>query len=310
MTQWTPSEVPPLQGKTAIVTGANSGLGLVTARELARKGAQVVMACRNISKAENAAADIREHIPTADLEVRGLDLADLESIENFASTFADEHEKLDILCNNAGVMALPLRRTTQGFEMQIGTNHLGHFALTGHLLNTLEAADHARVVNTASMAHRWTRGMDFGDMNWEHKRYRKWDAYGKSKLANLLFTFEMQRRLATQNCSTIAVAAHPGYSATHLQTAGPEMEGSALGQALMSISNALLGQSADQGAEPILYAAAMTGVRGGEYYGPDGFRELRGHPKRVRANRAANNQQAAKDLWALSETLTGVKYLS
>lgn len=310
MSHWTPNDLPSLKGKTAIVTGANSGLGLVTARELARKGALVVMACRNMTKGEAAAADIREQIPSAELQVRALDLADLDSVENFAKLFLDEHDALHILCNNAGVMALPLCRTAQGFEMQIGTNHLGHFALTGRLMPLLQSTADARIVNTASMAHRWTRSMDFGDMNWEHKRYQKWDAYGKSKLANLLFTYELDRRLKAGQSNIRSLAAHPGYSATHLQAAGPEMSGSLLGQGVMAVGNALLGQPAEQGAEPIIYAAAMPDAQSGEYYGPDGFRELRGHPRKVKARRAAYDKQTANTLWEMSEALTEVRYLS
>lgn len=310
MSHWTPARLPSLAGKTAIVTGANSGLGLVTARELARKGATVVMACRNMDKGTSAAEAILAQLPSADLRVRALDLADLGSVENFAGVFAEEHNALHMLCNNAGVMALPLCRTAQGFEMQIGTNHLGHFALTGRLLPLLQATPGSRIVNTASMAHRWTRSMDFGDLNWEHKRYQKWDAYGKSKLANLLFTFELDRRLQAAHLDITAAAAHPGYSATHLQAAGPEMSGSIIGQGVMAIGNALLGQPADQGAEPIIYAAAMPDVQGGEYYGPDGFRELRGHPCKVRARRAAYDKQTAHALWEMSEALTDVRYLA
>lgn len=310
MSHWTPADLPSLDGKTIIVTGANSGLGLVATREFARKGAKVIMACRSADKAQAAAQTVRDAVPQANILVESLDLADLHSVESFAQRMQDKQTPIDILCNNAGVMALPLRRTAQGFEMQIGTNHFGHFALTGHMLPLLETAPQARIVNTASLAHTWTRGMDFGDLNWEHKRYRKWDAYGKSKLANLLFTFELERRLREQNSSVMAVAAHPGYASTHLQAAGPEMQGSALGQGLMRIGNALLAQPADQGAEPVLYAAAMAGVQGGEYYGPDGYRQMRGHPRKVRAHRKAYATDTAEELWELSEALTQVHYLS
>ncbi len=309
MSHWTPADLPPLNGKTAIVTGANSGLGLATTRELARKGAHVIMACRSAEKAHAAANSIRQEIPNAELTVDALDLADLHSVASFAKRMQSTLSVVDILCNNAGVMALPLRRTKQGFEMQIGTNHFGHFALTGQLLPLLEAAPAARIVNTASMAHTWTSGMDFGDLNWEHKRYRKWDAYGKSKLANLLFTFELDRRLSEAGSSVIALAAHPGYAATHLQAAGPEMEGSRIGQLVMNLGNGLLAQPSEQGAEPILYAAAMPDVQGGDYYGPDGFQQMRGHPRKVRARKTAYSTEAATQLWELSTALTEVDYL-
>ncbi len=310
MPAWTPSDLPTLTGKTAVVTGANSGLGLATTRELARKGATVIMACRNHAKAEAAADRLRRELATDDIHVESMDLADLDTIAAGAARIADAHPKIDILCNNAGVMALPLRRTAQGLEMQIGTNHFGHFALTGHLLPQLQAAPAARIVNTASLAHTWTRGMDFGDLNWEHRRYRKWEAYGQSKLANLLFTFELHRRLRPSGSPLASLAAHPGYAATHLQAAGPEMEGSRLALAAMQLGNGLLAQSADQGAEPILFAAAMATAQGGEYYGPDGWRQLRGHPRRVRARKTAYDTDAGAQLWELSESMTDVRFLS
>ncbi len=260
MSNWTTDEMADVKNKLAVVTGANSGLGFHTALELARNGAQVVLACRGPEKAESAMNAIKAAVPGAQLEFMALDLADLDSIAAFATAFKARHQKLDILHNNAGVMALPLVRTKQGFEMQIGTNHLGHFALTGLLLDVLLAAS-ARVIGTASIAHNWTRSMDFDDLNWERKRYKKWDAYGKSKLANLLFTYELQRRLSKEGSLAISVAAHPGYAATNLQTAGPTMEKSALAQMFMRIGNALLAQSAEMGALPQLYAASMPDAR-------------------------------------------------
>ena len=310
MSHWTTADMPDLKNKLAVVTGANSGLGFHTAFELARNGAQVVLACRGREKAESAMHAIKAAVPGAQLEFMALDLADLDSIAAFAKTFKAGHQKLDILHNNAGVMALPLVRTKQGFEMQIGTNHLGHFALTGLLLDVLLAASAARVVSTASLAHNWTRSMDFGDLNWERKRYKKWDAYGKSKLANLLFAYELQRRLSKAGARAISVAAHPGYAATNLQTAGPTMEKSALGQMFMRIGNALLAQSAEMGALPQLYAASMPDVRGGDHYGPDRMGGNRGYPKKVGSNQASRDEDSARRLWALSEKLTDVRYLS
>lgn len=310
MSHWTTADMADLKNKLAVVTGANSGLGFHTVLELARNGAQVVLACRGREKAESAMHAIEAAVPGAQLEFMALDLADLDSIAAFAKAFKARHQKLDILHNNAGVMALPLVRTKQGFEMQIGTNHLGHFALTGLLLDVLLAASAARVVSTASLAHNWTRNMDFGDLNWERERYKKWDAYAKSKLANLLFAYELQRRLSKAGARAISVAAHPGYAATNLQTAGPTMEKSALGQMFMRIGNALLAQSAEMGALPQLYAASMPDVRGGDYYGPDRMGGNRGYPKKVGSNQASRDEDSARRLWALSEKLTDVHYLS
>lgn len=310
MSHWTTADMPDLKNKLAVVTGANSGLGFHTALELARNGAQVVLACRGREKAESAMNAIKAAVPGAQLEFMALDLADLDSIAAFAKTFKARHQKLDILHNNAGVMALPLVRTKQGFEMQIGTNHLGHFALTGLLLDVLLAASAGRVISTSSLAHNWTRSMDFGDLNWERKRYKKWDAYAKSKLANLLFAYELQRRLSKAGARAISVAAHPGYAATNLQATGPTMEKSALGQMFMRIGNALLAQSAEMGALPQLYAASMPDVRGGDYYGPDRMGGNRGYPKKVGSNQASRDEDSARRLWELSEKLTGVRYLS
>ena len=310
MSNWTAADMPDLKNKLAIVTGANSGLGYHTTCELARNGAQVILACRGREKTEAAMKEIKAAVPGAKLEFMALDLADLDSIAAFAKAFKAQHKKLDILCNNAGVMALPFVRTKQGFEMQIGTNHLGHFALVGQLLDVLQATSGARVVSTASMAHTWTKGMDLGDLNWERKSYKKWDAYGKSKLANLLFTYELQRRLSKAGANLIGVAAHPGYAATNLQSAGPTMEKSAIGQFFMKIGNALLAQPAEMGALPQLYAATMPDVRGGEYYGPNQMGGNRGYPTKVGSNKASRNEEVAHDLWALSEKLTGVRYLS
>jgi NAD(P)-dependent dehydrogenase (short-subunit alcohol dehydrogenase family) len=308
MANWNPSDMPSLAGKLAIVTGANSGLGYYTAMELARKGAQVILACRAKDKTEAAMRDIRKAVPDAKLEFMALDLADLKSIRAFAQDFAAKYKQLDLLINNAGVMALPFRKTADGFEMQIGTNHLGHFALTGLLLDALKATPGARVVNVASMAHRWTPGMDLDDLNFERRSYKKWDAYGKSKLANLLFTFELDRRLKKAGIKVMSVAAHPGYSATNLGFAGPSMEKSMLGKLMMDVGN-LFAQPADMGALPQLYAATMPDMQGSDYVGPDGFRQLKGHPKKVGCRKAARDADTAAKLWVLSQQLTGVKYL-
>jgi len=308
MTSWTLDAIPDLSGKVAVVTGANSGLGYHTTLELARKGAHVVLACRARDKTESAIQRIRAEVPQAKLEFMALDLADLASIRAFAQALKAKHPKLDLLVNNAGVMALPLCRTKDGFEMQIGTNHLGHFALTGLLIEPLRAA-RGRIVNVASMAHRWTRALDVDDLNFAKARYQKWDAYGKSKLANLVFTFELDRRLRKANAGVTALAAHPGYSSTNLGFAGPAMEKSTLGKWFMDVGNTLFAQSGARGALPQIYAATMPDVQGGDYWGPDGFRQLWGkHPRKVGCRAAARDEQLGARLWAESERLTGVKF--
>ena len=309
MGKWTADQIPDLKGKTAIVTGANSGLGYDTALELARHGAHVVLACRSRDKTEKAMEEMRKSAPQAQIEFMALDLSDLASVRSFAKAFLAKHARLDLLCNNAGVMALPFGKTKDGFEMQIGTNHLGHFALTGLLLGTLQSTPGSRVMNVASLAHNWTRALDLDDLNWERKRYSKWDAYGKSKLANLTYTFELDRRLKKSGSNVMTVAAHPGYSATNLMFVGPAQEKSALGKFIMDAGNALFAQSAAMGALPSLYAATMPDVQGADYIGPDGFQQLKGYPKKVGCRKIARDPEIGARLWQLSEKLTGVSYL-
>lgn len=298
--------MPDLTDHVIVVTGANSGLGYETTRALAHRGARVIMACRNLDKARHAAQQIEEQGAPGRLEPWALDLASLDSIEEFASRFEHEHEQLHALCNNAGVMALPYRRTADGFEMQLGTNHLGHFALTGRLLSVLMATDRSRVVTVSSLVHKIGR-MRWDDLQGE-KRYRKWEAYGQSKLANLLFAFELQRRLEAAKARTISVASHPGYAATNLQAEGARQEGSALRIRLMAGLNRVVAQSAERGALPSLYALTGDDVRGGEYFGPSGPMETWGHPARVHASSRARNVEDAARLWAISKQLTGVRY--
>ncbi|HEV8556795.1 MAG TPA: oxidoreductase [Actinophytocola sp.] len=288
MAKWTAADIPAQSGRTVVVTGANSGLGAATARELARAGAHVIIACRNVSKGEAAAATM-----AGTVEVRPLDLADLSSIRSFASTLSDP---FDVLINNAGVMALPLRRTADGFEMQIGTNHLGHFALTGLLLDRIRD----KVVTVSSGVHRLGR-IRLDDLNWESGRYQRWLAYAQSKLANLLFTYELSRRLTAAGSPVKSLAAHPGYAATNLQSHTESIQ-----DKVMSLGNRLA-QSAEMGALPTLYAATMD-VPTATYLGPDGFMENRGHPKVVRSNAASHNEEVARRLWELSEHLTDVIY--
>jgi NAD(P)-dependent dehydrogenase (short-subunit alcohol dehydrogenase family) len=301
---WTAADLPDLSGKTYVVTGANSGLGYETARALARAGGEVVLACRDLGKAGTAIDRIKSETPGARVETRELDLASLDAIRGFAEAWGDR--PIDALVNNAGVMALPLRRTADGFEMQIGTNHLGHFALTGRLLPCLLARPGARVVNVSSTMHKIGR-MDWDDLQSE-KRYSRWRAYGQSKLANLLFTYELQRRFEAAGKDAIAVAAHPGYAATNLQTAGPRMEGSTLMERISLLGNQLFSQTAEMGALPSLYAAAALGVKGGDYFGPDGLAEARGHPKRVESSRRSHDRADQLRLWEVSEELTNVHY--
>jgi NAD(P)-dependent dehydrogenase (short-subunit alcohol dehydrogenase family) len=301
--KWTREEMPSLEGQTWVVTGANSGLGLETVKALAARGAAVVMACRDPKRAEAAADEVRRVAPNAKLELESLDLASLASIEAFAAKLSKAHPVLDGLINNAGIMAIPRRTTADGFEMQLGTNHLGHYALSMKLLPLLEAAKAPRLVNVASTAHKFGK-MNFDDLMGE-KSYSAWAAYGQSKLANLLFTFELERRLRAAGKKTIAVAAHPGYAATNLQTVGAKMTGSGFGAWIMNTGNSLLAQPADRGALPTLYAATVSDVKGGEYFGPDGFLELTGWPRRCDSNSRSKDPKAAQQLWEVSEKLTG-----
>ncbi|HEV7399654.1 MAG TPA: oxidoreductase [Solirubrobacterales bacterium] len=300
--KWTAEQIPDQAGRVAVVTGANSGLGLVTARELARAGAEVVLACRNTDKGEAALGSIREEVPDASVSVEALDLSSLDSVRAFAERFSTARGSLDLLVNNAGLMAPPRGETADGFELQIGTNHLGHFALTGLLLARLEGREDARVVTLTSGAHRIGK-IGFDDLQSE-RRYGRWRAYSQSKLANILFAFELERRLRASDSSVKSLAAHPGYAATNLQSAAPP----ALDRATMAITNRLFAQSAAMGALPTLYAATRPNLDGGLFIGPDGFEGARGHPKVVRPARAGRDEAVAKRLWSVSEELTGVGY--
>ncbi len=301
--RWTAAAIPDQSGKVAVVTGANSGLGLVTARELARAGATVLLACRNTVKGEQAVSAIAAELASADARVAELDLASLDSVRVFAEQFSAEHDRLDLLVNNAGVMAPPRRLTKDGFESQFGTNHLGHFALTGLLLQRLLAAPQPRVVTLSSGAH-WGGKIRFDDLQGE-RSYNNWRAYAQSKLANLLFCFELGRRAAAANTSLTSVAAHPGYAATNLQFAGPSR---LYEKAIMAVGNKVIAQSAEMGALPALYAATVPDLPGGAFVGPDGFLEGRGHPRIVGAAGRAYDVDSARHLWEVSEQLTGVRY--
>jgi NAD(P)-dependent dehydrogenase (short-subunit alcohol dehydrogenase family) len=299
--KWTAADIPDQNGRVAIVTGANSGLGLVTARELARAGARVVMACRNEDKGREAVRAVRVRAPGAAVALEALDLASLDSVRSFAERVRERLPGLDLLINNAGVMAPPRRETADGFELQFGTNHLGHFALTGLLLDMLEGREDARVVTLSSGAHRSGR-IAFDNLGGE-RHYFRWRAYGQSKLANLMFALELDRRLRAAGSSIKSLAAHPGWAATNLQTSGPPK----LDALLMALPNRFYAQSDEMGALPALYAATEPGLEGGLYIGPDGLGEGRGHPTRVSPSKAARDESVARMLWEVSEEMTGVK---
>ena len=295
-----------LRGRTFLVTGGNSGIGFEAARAFAHGGGPVVLACRDIRRGDEAAARVRGEIASADVDVLEMDLADLASVRDAAKRFADQHAHLDVLVNNAGVMAVPQRQTADGFELQLGTNHLGHFALTGLLLDTLLAAPQPRVVSISSVLHRYGR-IDFDNLHGQHF-YDPWIAYGQSKLANLLFTRELQKRADHAGRPLISAAAHPGWARTHLQTAGPRMRGSRVGIGVRRVANMIFGQSAAAGALPTVYAATAPDVEGGDYIGPSSLGELRGKPKKVSSAKAAFDEETGCRLWEVSTGLTGVRY--
>ncbi|MEV5601988.1 oxidoreductase [Streptomyces sp. NPDC052299] len=304
MTQgWSARDIPDQSGRTAVVTGANSGIGLVTARELARCGARVLLACRDERRGEEAAARIRYAVRGADVEFAPLDLADLSSVRAFAKDL--RADRLDLLVNNAGVMALPYGRTADGFETQFGVNHLGHFALTGLLLPRLLATGGARVVSVSSGLHA-LGNIDIGDLNSE-RHYRRWTAYGRSKTANLLFVHELARRLAAAGSGLVAAAAHPGYASTNLQTAAARMEDRRTAERVVGLANRVVAQPASAGALPTLYAATAPGVRPDSFTGPRvlGWRGAPGPSWRAGWTR---DDVAGERLWVASEQLTGVTY--
>ncbi|OQR61376.1 short-chain dehydrogenase [Streptomyces maremycinicus] len=307
MSGWSAHDIPDQRGRTAVVTGANSGLGLVTARELARKGARVVLACRSESRGRAAVRRLRDEVPAAEAELRLLDLGDLASVREFADALP--YDRLDLLVNNAGVMAMPYGTTADGFETQFGVNHLGHFALTGLLLPALLAArgrsPQARIVTVSSMAHLLGNIVP-DDLNSE-RGYRRWIAYGRTKTANLLFTHELARRLAAAGAEVVAAAAHPGYAATNLQTAGPRAEGRPVAERLMALGNRVFAQSAEAGALPALYAATAPGVRPDSFTGPS-LAMWRGAPAPSRRAPWTLDDRAGEWLWTASEQLTGVSY--
>jgi NAD(P)-dependent dehydrogenase (short-subunit alcohol dehydrogenase family) len=301
---WSISDIPDLAGRTVVVTGGNSGIGLAAAVELAAHGAAVTLAVRDTAKGESAASVVRARA-TGQVEVARLDLADLASVRQFAESWCGSHPGgLDVLVNNAGVMAIPRRETVDGFEMQLGTNHLGHFALTGLLIGALRPG--ARVVSVSSAAHRFGR-MAFDDLQSE-ATYRKWPAYGQSKLANILFALELHRRASAAGAELRSIAVHPGYANTNLQRVGPEMEGSRVGVSVVSLFNRVLAQPAEAGAWPTLMAATDPDVPSGTFIGPTGWRGSRGAPGFETPSDAARDPQSARRLWEVSTALTGVEF--
>ncbi len=293
---WTAEAIPDLTGKIAIVTGANSGIGFEMARALAGKGATVILACRSRDKGEAAVRKIDREHPEAKAELMQLDLSDLASVHRFADGFIGRYDRLDILINNAGIMAPPFGKTADGFESQFGTNHLGHFALTGLLYDLIIHTPRARVVTVSSGGHRFGE-IDFNNLNAE-KGYDGQRAYAQSKLANLLFMYELQRRFEAAGVDAIAAAAHPGWTATNLQ----------VHWRMVRMLNPLIAQQPKMGALPALYAATAPDVQGGDYYGPGGWQELRGYPTKVQSSDRSHDAAVAARLWTISEELTGVRY--
>ena len=300
--KWTAGDVPGQKDRVAVVTGANTGIGFETAKVLAARGATVVLAVRDTDKGTQAAARIAAAVPGADVTVQHLDLTSLDSVRSAADELRARHPGIDLLINNAGVMYTGESTTRDGLEMQLGTNHLGHFALTGLLLDRMLPVEGSRVVTVSSIGHRIRATIDLDDPQWGRRTYGRAGSYGESKLANLMFTFELQRRLASKGL-TVAVAAHPGVAATDLMR-----NSSVVMRTAVAVINPLISQKADRGALPTLRAATDPTVRGGAYYGPDGFREAKGHPVRVESSEQSHDVALQRRLWAVSEELTGVSF--
>ena len=293
--KWDSKNISDQTGKTVIITGSNSGIGLETAKVLAGKNATVIMAVRNLNKGHTAIDIIKSRYPTAQVIAMELDLAALSSIKAFVDKFKETHSRLDLLINNAGVMVPPYQKTADGFELQMGTNHLGHFALTGLLMDLIKQTPNSRIVNVSSMAHKGGN-IDFDDLQWEKRKFKKWSAYGDSKIANLYFTYALQKRLNNENSHVIVATAHPGWTATDLQRH----------TGLFSRLNPFFAQTIPMGALPTLYAATAPDVRGMDFFGPSGFMEIKGYPKKVQSNSRSKIPDLAEKLWKISEKLTGV----
>ncbi|MEU0685965.1 oxidoreductase [Streptomyces uncialis] len=305
MSRWSEYDIPDQSGRTAVVTGANSGIGYCAARALARRGARVVLACRSEERGTAARDRVLAEVPGAEAEFAPLDLGSLASVREFARTWARDHDRLDLLINNAGVMALPHRLTSDGFETQFGVNHLGHFALTGELLPTLLATPGARIVSVSSGVHALSN-IDIHDLNSE-RGYRRWIAYARSKTANLLFVHELAARLAAAGADTVVAAAHPGYARTNLQTAGVRMEGRRTAERVIELGNRIIAQGPEAGALPTLYAATAPGVVPDSFTGPR-FLGWRGAPAPSWRASWTTDDRVSTRLWTASEALTGVTY--
>jgi NAD(P)-dependent dehydrogenase (short-subunit alcohol dehydrogenase family) len=308
---WTTGDIPDQSGRTALITGGNSGLGYQAVLQLARKGARVLLAARDRARGAAALERLAAEAPGSHAELAQLDLADLGCVERFSAALLDGGQGLDLLINNAGVMAIPHRETTaQSYERQFGTNHLGHYAMTGRLLPALARRPGSRVVTVSSNRHKGANRIDFDDLQGD-RRYRPWQAYDQSKLANAMFVLELDRRLRAAGLDILSVGAHPGFAATKLQFTGPRSGGTSLVARATGLATRLFAQSASDGVLPVLYAATAANVHGGEYFGPDGPGEMRGHhPKLVSFSRAAHDEAAAARLWTVSEELTGVTFES
>ena len=295
--KWNTDNISDQKGKVAVVTGSSSGIGFEAARALADKNAEVIIAVRNKNKGEKAIQKIMEQNKNANVKLMLLDLASLKSVKSFSEEFKQKYNRLDLLINNAGVMIPPYSKTEDGFELQFGTNHLGHFALTGLLLNMIKKTPNSRIVNVSSSAHKYGN-INFDDLNWEKRKYTPWKAYGDSKIANLYFTYELKDRLSGNDSNTKVTAAHPGWTATDLQRyAG-----------YMHFLNKIFAMPAKQGALPTLRAATDENAESGDYFGPDGFMEIKGYPAKVKSNELSHNKAIAEKLWEVSEELTKVKY--
>jgi len=295
--KWTLENIHDQKGKIAIVTGSSSGIGYETARVLAIKNAKVIIAVRNLEKGRTAEEKIKAEHKDADITVMELDLADLKSVRTFAKNFKKHNKRLDLLINNAGVMMPPYSKTADGFELQFGTNHLGHFALTGLLIDLIQSTSNSRIVNVSSGAHKYGN-LNFQDLNWENRKYKPMKSYGDSKIANMYFTYELNRKLEQNGNNPIVAAAHPGWTATELQRHAW----------LVDFLNNFFAQDITMGALPTLYAAVGADVKSGDYFGPSGFMEMRGYPQKVKSNELSQNEEIAEKLWDVSEDLTGVSY--
>ena len=294
---WTTQQIPDLSGKNIIVTGATSGLGKEAAKIFAAKGATVIVPVRNTEKALKVRDEILKTNPNAKIDIRSLDLSSLNSIKLFADEISKSYNQLDILINNAGIMYCPYSKTQDGFEMQMGTNHFGPYALTAQLMPLLMKTANSRIVNTASLAH-LTGNIDFDDINWENRKYKTMQAYADSKIANLYFHYELVKKLKGQKNAPLVIAAHPGWTKTELDRH--------IG--IVGIISSIIGQKVEMGVLPTLRAAIDPDAKSGDYFGPDGFREMRGNPIKVKSNAMSHNVQKAEQLWVLSEQLTGIKY--